>query len=205
MKRVDRREFIKKAGLFSASLLAVGCTKKQSVKQPNIVFIMADDMGYGDPGCYNPDSKIPTPHIDRLAEQGIKFTRAHSPASLCIPARYGLLTGRYPFRSEKEIQGYSPPALIEPGRMTLASILKKNDYRTACIGKWHLGFENIENFNYDEPLNGGPYDLGFDEFFRHARFTGHSALLLYSGQQSGAGTHGQHCCPLYRRRYPDPG
>lgn len=167
MKPIVRRQFLKAAGLAGVSLLAAGCGVKPSPnkKRPNIVFIMADDMGYGDPGCYNPNSKIPTPHIDRLAEQGMKFTRAHSPGSLCVPARYGLLTGRYPFRAERKIGGFSPTALIESGRMTIASVLQQNGYQTVCIGKWHLGFENIKDYDYEEPLHGGPVDRGFDEFF----------------------------------------
>ena len=167
MNQIARRQFLKAAGLAGASLFAAGCGAQSSYakKRPNIVFIMADDMGYGDPGCYNPGSKIPTPHIDRLAEQGIKFTNAHSPGSLCVPARYGLLTGRYPFRSEREIAGFSPTSLIEADRMTIGSVLQQNGYRTACIGKWHLGFENIKDYNYDAPLKGGPVDRGFDEFF----------------------------------------
>ncbi len=167
MTRVKRRQFLKATGLAGASVLFAGCRSKtlSEKSRPNIVFIMADDMGYGDPGCYNPDSKIPTPNIDRLAEQGLRFTNAHSPGSLCIPARYGLLTGRYPFRSETEITGFSPPALIEAGRMTIGSLLQKNGYHTACIGKWHLGFENIEHTDYHTPLIGGPCDRGFDDFF----------------------------------------
>ena len=93
---------------------------------PNIVFIMADDMGYGDVGCYNPDSKIPTPNMDKLAEEGICFTDAHSPSAVCTPTRYGVLTGRYCWRSRLKygvLYGYEPP-LIEPERLTVAGLLK---------------------------------------------------------------------------------
>jgi arylsulfatase A len=131
--------------------------------RPNIVLIMADDMGYGDPRCFNPDSRIPTPNIDRLARQGMLFTDAHSPASVCVPTRYGLLTGRYPFRSERSEQVESR---IEPGRMTLASMLAKQGYVTACLGKWHQGFDGGKvRQDYELPLAGGPVDRGFDYFY----------------------------------------
>ena len=108
---------------------------------PNIIFIMADDLGYGDVGCYNPGSKIPTPNMDRLATEGRRFTDAHSPSGVCTPTRYGVLTGRYAWRSRLKsgvLGGYSPP-LIEKGRATVASLLQQKGYRTACVGKWHLG------------------------------------------------------------------
>jgi len=163
MKKIHRRQFLQSLGLASASLLFTGCARSRTSKNPNIVFIMADDMGYGDPGCYNPDSKTSTPHIDRLAQQGIRFTNAHSPGTLCVPARYGLLTGRYPFRTD--IAKHQVTSLIEPGRMTIGSLLQKNGYYTACIGKWHLGFDNINTIDYSKPMTGGPVDHGFDEFF----------------------------------------
>jgi arylsulfatase A len=131
-----------------------------STKSPNIVFIMVDDMGYGDPQCYNPDSKIPTPHIDSLARDGMRFTDAHAPGPLCHMSRYGLLTGRFPFRTN--VSRWPKHALIEPGQTTIASLLQDQGYQTAMVGKWHLGFN--EN-GYDQPLPGGPVDRGFDSFF----------------------------------------
>lgn len=127
---------------------------------PHIVVILVDDMGYGDFGCLNPQSKIATPHIDRLAEAGMRFTDAHAPGPLCHMSRYGLLTGRYPFRTDVSLWPEKP--LIEQGETTVASLLKSQGYRTAMVGKWHLGFE--EN-GYDRPLPGGPVDVGFDTFF----------------------------------------
>lgn len=127
---------------------------------PNIVFILADDMGYGDPGCYNANSKIPTPHIDSLATAGMRFTDAHAAGPLCHMSRYGLLTGRSPFRTD--VSKWRRQPLIEDGEMTIASLLKQNGYRTAMVGKWHVGFQ--EN-GYDKPLPGGPVDRGFDSFF----------------------------------------
>lgn len=129
---------------------------------PNIVLIVADDMGIGDLGCYNPSSKIPTPNIDRLAARGIRFTDAHAPGSVCVPSRYGLLTGRYPFRNQGNVQKES---LIEPGRATLASLLRDRGYATAMVGKWHLGFDGGNEFDYAKPLRGGPIDRGFDTFY----------------------------------------
>ena len=127
---------------------------------PNIVIILVDDMGYGDPGCYNSESKIPTPHIDTLARDGMRFTDAHASGPLCHKSRYGLMTGRYPFRTD--VGRWPRHALIEPGQNTIASLLKASGYQTAMVGKWHVGFN--EN-GYDKPLPGGPVDVGFDSFF----------------------------------------
>jgi arylsulfatase A-like enzyme len=153
---------------------------------------MADDMGYGDVGCYNPDSKIPTPHMDRLAQAGIRLTDAHSPSAVCTPTRYGILTGRYGWRTwlnRGVVGGYTPP-LIEPTRTTVASFLQSQGYTTGCFGKWHLGLgwtrvngytptwedgekmwrgswqdgdpEKGLNVDFTKPVQGGPVDLGFD-------------------------------------------
>ena len=136
--------------------------------RPNIVFILADDMGYGDPHCFNAQSKIPTPNIDRLASQGMRFTDAHAAGAVCVPSRYALLTGRYPFRNH----GVTNPAngaLIEPGRATIATVLRERGYATGMIGKWHEGFDGGDHFNSAGPLRGGPIDHGFDTFFgQHA-------------------------------------
>lgn len=162
---------------------------------PNIVVILADDLGYGDVGCFNPAAKIPTPNIDALATQGVRCTDAHSPAAVCTPTRYGLLTGRYCWRTWLQtnvVGGYAPP-LIEPSRPTIASVLRARGYRTACIGKWHLGVgwqrrngfvgtpENAAQYlrgswqdgdatkgmdvDFSKPVSGGPTALGFDHAF----------------------------------------
>jgi arylsulfatase A-like enzyme len=136
-------------------------------RPPNIVVVLADDLGYGDPGCYNKDSRIPTPHMDKLAKQGMRFTDAHTPASVCTPTRYGILTGRYPWRSALKkgvLQGYDP-MLIEPGRLTLAALLRAAKYRTGIIGKWHLGLGKQKKADFTKPLTPGPNDVGFDYFF----------------------------------------
>lgn len=141
--------------LFLSFLLSITC-----LARPNIVIILVDDMGYGDPGCFNRNSKIATPHIDSLARDGMKFTDAHAPGPLCHMSRYGLLTGRYPFRTD--VGRWPKHPLIEEGQMTIASLAKSQGYKTAMVGKWHVGFK--EN-GYDKPLPGGPVDRGFDSYF----------------------------------------
>jgi len=143
-----------------ALLLMVFAELCLGAERPNIVILLADDMGYGDAGCYNPQSKIATPNIDRLAREGLRFTDAHAPGPLCHPSRYGLLTGRYPFRTD--ISRWPTQPLIEEGQVTIASLLRDQGYQTAMVGKWHLGFR--EN-GYDQLLPGGPLDCGFDSFF----------------------------------------
>ena len=108
---------------------------------PNVLLILADDLGIGDPRCYNDESRVPMPNLDRFASEGMSFADAHTPSSVCTPTRYGLLTGRYGWRSrltQGVLSGYSP-ALIEEDRQTIASMLKMHGYQTAGIGKWHLG------------------------------------------------------------------
>ncbi len=134
---------------------------------PNIVYVLADDLGWGDLDCYNRDSAIPTPYANRFAEQGVRFTNMHSPSSVCTPTRYGILTGRYCWRSRLKqgvLQGYSP-SLIEPGRLTVPAMLRQRGYYTAGIGKWHLGLGAREKTDYSQPLRPGPLDIGFDSYF----------------------------------------
>jgi arylsulfatase A len=154
-------------------------------RRPNLIFILADDLGYGDVRCLNPQGKISTPHMDRLAAEGMRFSDAHSSSSVCTPTRYGIMTGRYNWRSRLKsgVQGGMSPDLIEPGRATVASFLKQHGYHTACFGKWHLGFDwkrkpntppfrdGIEkgedgwNVDFTKPFGGGPLGVGFDSFF----------------------------------------
>ena len=141
-------------------LLAGLAQVSHGAEKPNIVIVLVDDMGYGDPHCFNPQSKIATPNIDRLAREGMRFTDAHAPGPLCHPSRYGLITGRYPFRTD--ITRWPTQPLVEKGQMTIASLLKTQGYRTAMVGKWHLGFREE---GYDQTLPGGPVDCGFDSFF----------------------------------------
>jgi arylsulfatase A len=176
------------------SLGLAGAAAAKSTERPNIVYILADDLGYGDVQCLNPQrGKIKTPHLDRLAAQGMTFTDAHSGSSVCTPTRYGLLTGRYAWRSRLQngvLDGYVPP-LIAADRLTAPGLLKQQGYHTACIGKWHLGF-TIEGADKSggagkgkkkggsEAMMGapvgavthdGPLTRGFDTFygFHHAR------------------------------------
>lgn len=149
--------------------------------KPNIVFVLFDDMGYGEPTCYRPDSKLKTPNIDRLAAAGMRFTDAHSAAAVCTPTRYGLLTGRYPSRIGQYgvLTTFNPP-IIPESRPTVASFLKDNGYETACIGKWHLGlkWDKITKAKGEVPIGSrvlsGPNQLGFGYFygFTHARNIG---------------------------------
>ncbi len=148
-------------------LLLVTAALAQAAERPNIVIILADDLGWGDPRVFSPASKVPTPTLDRLATQGLRFTDAHTPSSVCTPTRYGLLTGRYAWRSALKkgvLNGYSP-ALIEPERATLASLCKARGYATAAIGKWHLGLGTAKRTDYSQPLTPGPNTVGFDSFF----------------------------------------
>ena len=135
---------------------------------PNVVVILADDMGYGDVQALNPESKIATPNLNALAASGLTFTDAHTPSAVCTPTRYGLLTGRYCWRSrlKRGVQnGYGPP-LIEKDRSTIASFLKAQGYQTGIVGKWHLGLgfqwtAQQKSIDFTKPLNHGPNDLGF--------------------------------------------
>lgn len=147
--------------------------------KPNIVIILVDDMGYGDPGCYNAQSKIATPNIDRLAQEGMRFTDAHAPGPLCHPSRYGLITGRYPFRTDITLWPKQP--LIAEGQVTIASLLKTQGYHTAMVGKWHLGFHEQ---GYDQPLRGGPVDCGFDSFFGMRASTDISPYFYIRGDRA---------------------
>ena len=179
--------------LLSVWSIAVVSCKKKEVDHPNIIIILADDLGYGDPQVYHPGSKIPTPHINRMASEGIRFTDAHTPSSVCTPTRYGILTGRYAWRTslkQSVLWAWDKP-LISPDQLTLPKMLKKMNYNTACIGKWHLGWrwpsighdgyvnDTIEignyqlkgrnelwkNIDFSKPIGGGPLEAGFDYYF----------------------------------------
>ncbi len=131
-------------------------------KTPNIVLIMADDLGFGDVGYLNPDARTKTPNIDALGRAGMSFTNAHSPSAVCTPTRYALLTGRYSWRSRMKqgvLHGYSPP-LIEENRETIASVLQKKGYQTACVGKWHLGLDWQTKTQGEKADKGGVYPDG---------------------------------------------
>ncbi len=155
----------------------------ESSDLPNIVLILADDLGYGDVGCYNGESRIPTPNLDRLANEGMRFTDAHSPCTVCTPTRYSLMTGQMAFRVPRGgtvFTGAGGPSLIAPGRWTLPTMLRDQGYETACVGKWHIGMtfhdaqgqpihqgglDAVKRIDYSRPIRGGPIDVGFDHFF----------------------------------------
>jgi arylsulfatase A-like enzyme len=159
----------------------------ESIERPNLIFILADDQGFGDVTALNPDSKIPTPNLDRIATEGMIFGDAHTSSSVCTPTRYSVLTGRYHWRTHLQkgvLGGFSKP-LISRGRLTIASMLKDQGYKTAAIGKWHLGWDwplkeggtadDAGDFSksyargwevdYEGEIQNGPNDLGFDYFF----------------------------------------
>lgn len=151
--------------------------------QPNIVLFLADDLGYGDVGCYNDQSQVPTPQLDRLARDGMRFTDAHSPCTVCTPTRYSLMTGQMAFRVPNGgtvFTGVGGPSLIAPGRLTLPTMLSDAGYATACIGKWHIGLtfsdsdgqpvrgngvEAVRRVDFSRRIAGGPIDHGFEQFF----------------------------------------
>ena len=135
------------------------------VDRPNIVVIMADDLGYGDVSCYGATA-LQTPHIDRLADEGIRFTNGYCSASTCTPTRYSMLTGTYAFRGEQT--GIAPPnapAIIKPGTETIATILKRAGYATGVVGKWHLGLGGESGPDWNGELKPGPLEIGFDTCF----------------------------------------
>lgn len=169
--------------------ISISAFSQEKQSKPNVIFIMADDMGYGDPECYNPNSKIPTPNMNRLASEGMMFTNAHSASSVCTPSRYSFITGKYAWKSDlkREVlwSTFNDP-LIDKSEITIADMLKEQGYATAVVGKWHLGINFLKNqgfeyvqakdwheeglkgirdVNFMNPSYGGPNDLGFDYFF----------------------------------------
>lgn len=166
-------------------LFVITQTKAQIEKSPNIIYILADDLGYGDVKTFNPNGKIPTPNIDNMAENGMRFTDAHTSSSVCTPTRYGILTGRYNWRTslKKSVLGGYSKSLIKQDRTTIAEMLKKQGYKTAFIGKWHLGWDwaiideekNVSEtiswktkslpIDYNLPVKNGPLTHGFDYSF----------------------------------------
>jgi len=163
----NRREFCLGLGAVAATLSLPASAKRMDARRPNIVYVLCDDLGWGDLDAYNSHSAVPTPNANLLAREGRRFTDMHSSSAVCTPSRYSILTGRYPWRSRLKkgvLNGYSPD-LIQPDRMTVASMLKQDGYSTAGVGKWHLGLQNGPKTDYSKPLDPGPIDLGFDYYF----------------------------------------
>lgn len=153
--------------LFLVSMLVGAASAAQT---PNIIVIYTDDQGFGDASCLNQSAKFKTPNLDRLAKEGIAFTNGHSSDSVCTPSRYGLLTGRYCWRTGRKIgvMGAEGKGLIADGRMTLASMLRDNGYNTAMVGKWHLGMDfpgTKDDRDWSQPVQDMPLDKGFDYFY----------------------------------------
>ncbi|MCC3861741.1 arylsulfatase [Emcibacteraceae bacterium Y4] len=159
--------YTKKSIFFLSLFSLIACSEEPEIQpqqdKPNIILLYVDDLGYGDIGV-NGATKVKTPHIDRLAAEGINFTDAHSSAATCTPSRYALLTGEHGFRIDSDILEGDAPALIASDRPTLPKMLKKAGYKTAVIGKWHLGLGD-GNVNWNEPVLPGPLEIGFDYSF----------------------------------------
>jgi arylsulfatase A len=163
--------------------LCAALASASAAQKPNILLILADDLGYGDVRCYNDQSKVATPHLDRLARDGMRFTDAHSPSTVCTPTRYSLMTGQMAFRVPNGgavFQGAGGPSLIAPGRLTLPAMLKAQGYATAAVGKWHVGLtfrdeagepihsgklDEVKRIDFSRRVEGGPVDHGFEKFF----------------------------------------
>jgi len=160
-------------GALLTTLVVVSCKPSDQSQHPNIIYILADDLGYGDVSSYNPDAAWSTTHIDRLAEEGMILTDAHTGSAVCTPTRYGVLTGRYAWRTRLKsgvLWSWDKP-LIESNESTVGKLLQKHGYVTGCIGKWHLGLEwqyhpsDPDSADFSRPITGGPIALGFDYFF----------------------------------------
>ena len=164
------------------ALVIFGATSNIHGASPNILLILADDLGYGDLGCYNDQAKAPTPNLDKLAAQGMRFTDAHSPSTVCTPTRYSVLTGRMAFRLDYRgvFTGVGGPCLITEDRLTLPQMLRDAGYATAMVGKWHVGMtffdkegqpinenglEAVKRVDYSRPSPDAPIHRGFDYFF----------------------------------------
>ena len=189
-----RRAFIAswlKVKTIAAALAAMvgvstaGVTMAAPDGRPNVVILYADARGVGDVAAANPESKIPTPHLDRLCREGCRFTDAHSSSGICTPSRYALLHGRYHWRKFHGIVNAFEPPVMDTDRTTLAEMFKERGYRTACFGKWHLGWDwgsirrhgveprqegrsrvfPADAFDWSKPIPGGPLDHGFDVYF----------------------------------------
>jgi arylsulfatase A-like enzyme len=171
--------------MLGALLLLSSCLRTKETL-PNIIIIYADDMGYGDLNCQNPNSKIPTPYLDQLAAEGMRFTDAHSSSGICSPSRFALLTGMYHWRRQHGIVGAFGKPFFNDDDITLPAVLKGEGYKTACIGKWHLGWEwefknepseeveqwgssrrfySAQDIDWAKSISGGPLDRGFDYYF----------------------------------------
>ncbi len=153
--------------------LPLAAPQSKVARKPNVLILYADDLGFGDLGCYNPDSKIPTPNLDQLAAEGMRFTDGHSSSGICTPSRYALLTGRYHWRDFHGIVGPMGGSVFAAERLTMAEMMQQSGYRTAAIGKWHLGFgwdqiKTADAYDWSAAIPDGPLAHGFDSYFGDA-------------------------------------
>lgn len=179
-----------------------GRPSEASPSKPNIVIILADDLGFGSLNCYGADeAHVRTPHMDRLAREGRRFTDANTPSSVCSPTRYGLLTGRYDWRTDKKagVLNTNDPLHIKTSRPTIASILKAEGYRTAAIGKWHLGYGSGK-VDFSKPLSPGPLDIGFDYHFAVPQNHG-DASGVYVRNRAVVGLRSDRVVPVGKSAY----
>ncbi|MFT4734057.1 MAG: arylsulfatase A [Algoriphagus sp.] len=176
MIKESMNPFIKCIVIATPLFILTNCENKETTDalKPNIIYVLADDLGYGDISSFNESGKIRTPNIDKLASEGMKFTDAHTSSSVCTPTRYGILTGRYNWRTrlKSSVLWGKSKALIPNTRSTVASVLKKQGYDTAFIGKWHLGWDwamkDSINIDFTKPVTNNPNDLGFDYAYGHS-------------------------------------
>jgi len=186
---MNRRQFLKTLGASAAALTLFGCGQRlakiaenKTRERPNVLLILADDLGYGDISCYNQESKVVTVNVDKLASEGILFTDTHSPSTVCTPTRYSVMTGRMAFRTgfPGVFTGAGGPCLIEESRLTLPAMIREKGYTTACFGKWHIGLtfrdkdgqpinknglEAVKRIDYSRSIPDAPIHRGFDHFF----------------------------------------
>ncbi len=167
MPSIERRAFCTGLASTFATFSARGAAPRRSPALPHVVYVLCDDLGWGDLQCYNPLSADPTPFANRLAAEGMRWTNMHSSDAVCTPSRYSILTGRYCWRTslKKDVLMGDSPSLIETGRMTVPSMLKARGYYTAGVGKWHLGLGSQLHADFTEPFHPCPTDLGFDYYF----------------------------------------
>jgi len=173
--------------LFCTSLMLLFTTDSVCASKPNIIVIYTDDQGYGDASCLNPQSKFETPNLDRLAREGMTFTDGHCSDTVCTPSRYGLLTGRYSWRTslKRGVMGAEGKCLIADGRVTLASLLRDNGYNTGMVGKWHLGMDfpgTKGKRDWTQPVKDMPLDKGFDYFWGIPASMNYGVLAWFDGR-----------------------
>jgi len=163
---MSRRSFMKSLGLAAAAVMVPAKLRATDAQKPNVVIIYADDLGYGDVGCYGA-TKVKTPNIDKLASEGLRFTNAHSPSATCTPSRYAMLTGEYAWRKKGTgIARGDARMIIQPSRTTLPLVMKRAGYTTGVVGKWHLGLGvSGRQLNWNVDIKPGPLDIGFDYCF----------------------------------------